>query len=95
MSDRFIPITAGTSQEQMLAMINKNFAELDNESTTKVFRGQNGHIAVIEGKLPYNGGFGSIYYDTDGNSRIIIGVDPDGAVNIHVSKTGHDLVSLF
>lgn len=76
-------------------MINKNFAELDNENVTKVFRGQNGNIAIIEGKLPYTKGFGTLQYDTAGNSRIIIGIDPDGEVNIHVSKPGYDIVSLF
>lgn len=95
MPNRFIPINAGTSQEQVLAMVNKNFAELDNENVTKVYRGANGNVAIIEGKLPYSGGFGTLQYDQDGNSRIIIGIDPDGEVNIHVSKPGYDIVDLF
>lgn len=95
MSQRFIPITSGTSHEQMLAMINKNFAELDNENVTKVYRGANGNIAIIEGKLPYQGGFGSLYYDQNGKARILIGIDPDGDINLVVSKPDVDVLSLF
>lgn len=95
MSNRFIPITGGTSPDQQLAMINKNFAELDSENVTKVYRGANGQVAIIEGKLPYAGGFGTLQYDSEGNSRIIIGIDPDGEVNIHVSKAGYNIVDLF
>lgn len=95
MPSRFLPITSGTSREQTLSIINKNFAELDNENITKVYRGANGRVAIIEGKLPYSGGFGTLQYDQSGTARIIIGIDPDGEVNIHVSKEGYDIVSLF
>lgn len=95
MPNRFTPITGNTSQAQILAMINKNFAELDNENVTKVYRGKDGNIAIIEGKLPYPGGFGTMQYDSDSNSRIILGIDPDGNVGLHISKDGYDMVDLF
>ena len=95
MPNRFIPFTGGTSQEQLLAMLNKNFSELDGENVTKVYRGPAGNIAIIEGKLPYTGGFGTLQYDQSNNSRIIIGIDPDGDVNIHVSKAGYNILDLF
>jgi hypothetical protein len=95
MADRFIPLRDGTDMSQILATLNKNFSELDNEATTKVYRGPNGNIAIIEGKLPYTGGFGQLQYDTSGHSRIIIGIDPDGEVNIHVSKAGYNILDLF
>lgn len=95
MGDRFIPISNSTSESQKWAMVNKNFSELDNENVTKVYRGSNGNIAIIQGKLPYSGGFGTLQYDTSGNSRILIGIDPDGEVNIHVSKAGYNILDLF
>lgn len=52
MSSRFIPIQAGTDPSQQLAMINKNFAEIDNEGTTKVFNDANGVPTIIMGVLP-------------------------------------------
>lgn len=95
MPNRFLPITAGTSDAQTLALINKNFAELDNESVTKVYRGQNGHNAIVEGKLPYENGFGSLFYDENGVPRMVIGLLPDGTMGMVVSKENVDVLSLF
>ena len=95
MPDRFIPLSAGTDINQVLAILNKNFGELDNESITKVFRGPNGKTAIIEGKLPYDGGYGALYYDKDGIARILIGIDPDGGIGLYVSKPGEDVVQAF
>lgn len=52
MPSRFIPIQAGTEQTQQLAIINKNFAEIDNEGTTKIFSDANGIPTIIMGVLP-------------------------------------------
>ena len=47
---------------------------------------------VKEGKLPYSGGYGSLHYDAT-DARILIGIDPDGSMNIHISKPGEDVVT--
>jgi hypothetical protein len=78
-----------------LAIINKNFGELDGEIVTKVFLGSNNRIAIIEGKLPYEGGYGALYYDSSGTKRIIIGIAPDGEIDIGVSIEGKDITTLY
>lgn len=35
----------------------------------------------------------NLYQDTSGTNRILIGIDPDGEMNIHISKEGEDVVS--
>ena len=95
MPDRFIPLTPGSDMNQVLAILNKNFGELDSEGTTKAYRGANGKIAVIEGKLPYSGGFGSLYYDQNNNSRILIGIAPDGEIDIAASKPGFNITEQY
>lgn len=69
MPNRFIPIPGGTGSAQILAMVNKNFAELDNENVAKTFNGTNGEPAVIVGRLP-DGRYG-IYF-SDGTVTTII-----------------------
>lgn len=69
MPNRFLPITEGTSQSQLLSMLNKNFAELDSDNVTKVFQGDNKQPAVVVGKLP-DGRYG-IYF-SDGTVTTII-----------------------
>lgn len=95
MPNRFLPLRPGTSQEQLLAILNKNFGELDGETITKVYLGANNQIAIIEGKLPYEGGYGLLIYDSDGDSRVLAGIAPDGSIGLFVSKTGEDLISAF
>ena len=52
MSDRFLPIPSGTSPEQMLAMINRNFAELDRQATNQLYKDENGIPSISIGVLP-------------------------------------------
>jgi hypothetical protein len=94
MPDRFIPIQTNTSLDLALNQINRNFASLDHENTVKTFK-QPGGNSSIQGRLPYEGGYGSLYYDADNVARGIIGIDPDGEFNIHVSKEGNDVIGLF
>ena len=77
----------------MVAQINNNFAKLDLEAVTKVIRGAGGRTAMISGKLP-NGTFGDLYYDSEGNARILItATSPgDGEPVIAISKSGIDVV---
>ncbi len=92
---RFLPIPPELGSAQFAAMINKNFAELDNETITKVYKGANNRIAIIEGKLPYEGGYGSLYYDSTGTPRILVGITPDGDVDIVKSKSGVSVIDVF
>lgn len=52
MPSRFLPIQPGTEPAQQLAMINKNFAELDNENVTKLFYDANGVPSIMIGVQP-------------------------------------------
>lgn len=94
MSNRFIPVNPGTDFAQAMAVINNNFAQLDNENVTKTFRQASGN-AIIEGKLPYDGGYGALYYDSSGTPRILIGITPDGDVDIVKSKPGVSVLDVF
>lgn len=91
---RFLPITRGSSFEESLPVINGNFAQLDSESVTKTFN-QPGGNSIVQGKLPYEGGYGSIYYDTDGTPRMILGILPDGTMGFVISKEGVDVLTVF
>lgn len=94
MPNRFVPINPGSELNQALNAINNNFAQLDNETVTKTFR-QAGGNAIVEGKLPFDGGYGALYYDTSGVPRILIGTTPDGDVDIVKSKTGISVLDVF
>lgn len=91
---RFVPLNPGTDFTQAVAVINNNFAQLDNEAVTKTFNQANGN-AIIQGKLPYTGGYGSLYYDTNNVPRILIGIAPDGTMGIFVSKDGESVLDAF
>lgn len=94
MPTRFIPVNPGTDFAQAMAVINNNFAQLDNESVTKTFKQANGN-AIIEGKLPYSGGYGTLYHDPDGVPRLLVGITPDGEVDIVKSKDGVSVLDVF
>lgn len=94
MPNRFNPINPGTDLPQALNAINNNFSQLDNESVTKTFRQASGN-AIVEGKLPYDGGYGSLYYDSSGLPRLIVGITPDGDVDIVKSKSGVSVLDVF
>lgn len=94
MPTRFIPVNPGTDFAQAMAVINNNFAQLDNEAVTKTFRQASGN-AIIEGKLPYDGGYGFLLYDENGLASIIIGRDPYGNMVIAAAKQGTDIFTAY
>lgn len=49
MPNRFQPIQVGTDQSQQLAIINNNFAQLDNENVSKIFYDVNGVPSISIG----------------------------------------------
>jgi hypothetical protein len=93
--NRFLPLRSDTDMNQLLAVLNKNFGELDGETVTKVFLGANNRVAIIEGKLPYDGGYGALYYDANGVPRVLIGINPDGGVGLYVSKVDESVIDAF
>jgi len=95
MPNRFLPLRSGTDMNQLLAILNKNFGELDGETVTKVFLGANNQVAIIEGKLPYEGGYGALYYDANGIPNTIIGILPDGTTGIASAKEGENVIDAF
>ena len=91
---QFRPTSTQNSYGQNIGQINDMVRQLNREQTVKVFKQANGN-AIITGKLPYNGGYGSLYYDTNGVPRIVIGIQPDGTIGITVSKDGENVIDLF
>jgi hypothetical protein len=94
MPNMFVPLGPGASFDESRAVINANFAQLDTETVTKTFK-QSGGNAIIQGKLPYTGGYGSLYYDSNNIPRILIGIAPDGTMGMFVSKEGQSVLEAF
>lgn len=94
MPQRFIPINPGTPIDGVIASVNNNFAKLDNENIVKTFNQANGN-AIVQGRLPYTGGYGTLYYDTNLIPTIVIGILPDGTTGLVISKPGEDVTGVF
>lgn len=52
MPNRFDPIQPGTAQAQQVAVINNNFAQLDNENVKKLYYDSTGTPCIMIGILP-------------------------------------------
>lgn len=87
----FRPLNTSNSYNQNFAQINDMLRKINKEQTTKTFK-QAGGNAIVQGKLPYEGGYGSLYYDTDNVPRIVLGTLPDGSMGLVMTKEG---VSVF
>lgn len=90
----FKPVISSNSNKQNLNQINDMIRQLNKEQVTKVFKQPNGN-AIINGKLPYTDGYGSLYYDGNNNPRILIGIAPDGEIDIGVSKPGFNIIEQY
>ncbi len=88
------PLSTTNSPATNNNTVNDAIRKLNREQTIKVFKQASGN-AIITGKLPYEGGYGTLYYDTDGIPSIVIGILPDGTVGLVISKPGVDVLSLF
>jgi hypothetical protein len=88
------PLNSQNSLSQNFGQINDMVRQLNHEQTTKVFK-QAGGDAIVEGKLPFDGGYGSLYYDATNLPRILIGITPDGDVDIVKSKAGTSVLDVF
>lgn len=88
------PLTTSNSLSANFNQINVAIRQLNNEQTVKTFK-QPGGNAIITGKLPYDGGYGTLYYDSTGNPIGIIGILPDGTSGIAWAKPGESVLAAF
>lgn len=91
----FRPLSSTNSTPQNYGQVNDMMRQINNEQTTKGFK-QPGGYSVITGKLPYPGGYGTLYYDSNNVPRILIGTSPDdGRIGIWTSKAGQNVITLL
>lgn len=90
----FLPLDTNNSYPTNLNVMNNALRQLNNEQITKTYR-QPGGNAIIEGKLPYDGGYGTMYYDSNNNPVGIIGILPDGTTGIAWAKPGQSVLAAF
>lgn len=88
------PLNTSNSLATNYNQINSALRQINNEQTTKTFS-QSGGNSIVEGKLPYDGGYGSLYYDSSNVARILIGIAPDGDIDIAVSKPTFDITQQY
>lgn len=89
-----LPLNTNNSLGTNYNQINDAIRQLNNEQVTKTFK-QSGGNSIVEGKLPYANGYGTLYYDSDNVPRIIIGIAPDGDIDIGVSKPTFDITKQY
>lgn len=90
----FRPLNSQNSMMANLSQITDMMREFYREQVTKTFK-QAGGNSQIQGKLPYTGGYGSLYYDSDNVPRILIGIAPDGEIDMAASEEGEDITTLY
>lgn len=93
MSNRFLPLRSGTDMDQLLAILNKNFGELDGETITKVFSVSATSPGFIQGQLPNNLGYGFLMYTPDNKVAIACYIDSSGQPILKVAKEGYDALT--
>jgi hypothetical protein len=92
MPNVFVPIGKDATLEQLISAINNNFAQIDQETVTKIFRVANNSPGFIQGKLPNDTGYGFLLYDGD-NVAIACYITPDGTPVLKVAKDGYDALT--
>jgi hypothetical protein len=90
----FQPLNTSNNMGTSFNQLNDVLRQLNNEQTVKTFKQPNGN-AIVTGKLPYDGGYGTLYYDKNGIPSIVIGIMPDGTTDFVISKPGVDVLTLF
>jgi hypothetical protein len=87
----FMPINSKNSTPQNYGQLNDIIRNLNKEQVTKTFKQPNGN-SIVNGRLP-NGRYGSLYYDSNNDARILIGQHPtDGRMIIAITKSGIDVI---
>jgi hypothetical protein len=80
--------------DDIARVANENFRLIDNRFRVNVVRQDTGN-AIVQGKLPYEGGYGSLYYDSNGIPNTIVGILPDGTIGIVSAKEGENILDAF
>lgn len=88
------PLSSSNSTQQNYGQVNDMIRQINKEQVTKTFKQANGN-AVVNGKLPW-GGYGTLYYDSNGIPSILIGQAPDdGRIGRWEAKAGENVVTLL
>lgn len=90
----FLPLNTGNDLSTNYNTLNNALRQINHEQVTKTYN-QPGGYAIIEGKLPYDGGYGTMYYDSNNNPVGIIGILPDGTSGIAWAKPGQSVLAAF
>lgn len=90
----FQPLHTKNSLGSNFNQVNTMMKQLEKEQTVKTFK-QAGGNAIITGKLPYDGGYGSLFYDSTNTPRIVLGILPDGTMGMVISKEGVSVLDVF
>ncbi|SIC60096.1 hypothetical protein [Mycobacteroides abscessus] len=94
MPGRFTPLNPSASLNNLVAQVNKNFAVLDNENVTKVFKKASIN-AVVTGRYA-DDRYGTLMTDDSGKRRMLMGQHPvDGHIGFWISKEGEDVITLL
>lgn len=88
------PLNTANSQASNYNEVNNMIRQINNEQTTKVFKGPIGN-SIITGKLPYEGGYGTLWYSAEGVPTGVAGVLPDGTTGMVWAKSGENVLELF
>lgn len=83
-----------SDSDDISRIANENFRLVDNKFRVNVVRQATGN-AIVQGKLPYTDGYGSLYYDANGIPNIIIGILPDGTTGLVIAKPGENVIDAF
>lgn len=94
MANRFVPVGADSSLEDLIRVSNANFSQLDGESVVKTFSGPNGRPALTQGRL-LHGFYGTAYTDQSGKVVKLIGFDKNGKFIELTVKDGADAYSVL
>jgi hypothetical protein len=97
MPGRFTPLNPAATLSNLVAQVNKNFAVLDNENVTKVFKNGSSNAVTI-GRYSSDGGmrYGLLISDASGVPRILIGQAPDDQrPGVWISKDNENVLELL
>jgi len=92
MPNRFNPISGNADISDIIKAANNNFAQLDSEAVTKVFRVAANTPGFIEGKLPDGLGYGYLLYSGD-KVAIACYISTSGTPVLKVAKDGYDALT--
>lgn len=90
----YLPLNTNNDMATSFNTVNNALRDLNNQQITKTYRQANGN-AIVEGKLPYSGGYGTLYYDANGVPVGIVGILPDGTSGIAWAKPGQNILTAF